>query len=345
MPLPACYSPVEVRPERCFIANKRPLDDVVAEDTTSAVLNYLSCAKRKLFAQALGRVFARACPGDGSIPARLARKERWVGELKEDLGRLRSTFDGMATLYDEARPGYPERLFDDLAALSAVGPGAQVLEIGCGTGQATLPLARRGYCVFCVELGENMAVMTRGKLADHPESRVIASSFEDWPLEEEGIFDLVISATAFHWVDPEIRYRKSAEALWAGGSLALIWNAHDPEGSSEGFPEALADVHRREAPELALERRPPRLDREPDKAGEIERSGFFKRPEERRYRFGIAHDARSYLRLLGTFSSHRALDEGTRRQLFSDVARLIDEAYGGRVVEGYRSELYVARRL
>jgi hypothetical protein len=65
--------------------------------------------------------------------------------------------------------------------------------------------------------------------------------------------------------------------------------------------------------------------------------GFFERPEERVYRFGVAHDAQSYLRLLGTFSSHRAIDERTRE-------RLIDEEYGGRVVEGFRSELYVARR-
>ena len=58
----------------------------------------------------------------------------------------------------------------------------------------------------------------------------------------------------------------------------------------------------------------------------------------------MARDAESYLRLLGTFSSHRALDEGARRQLFAAVGRLINEEYGGRVVEGYRSELYVSRK-
>ena len=130
----------------------------------------------------------------------------------------------------------------------------------------------------------------------------------------------------------------------AGGSLALVWNRPDPEGSSEGFPKALEDAHRHEAPELAPERQPSRLDREPDKAGEIERSGFFERPEERHYRFGVAHDAESYLRFLGTSSSHRSLDEETRRRLFAAVGRLIDEEYGGRVIEGYRSELYVSRK-
>ena len=260
-----------------------------------------------------------------------------------DQERLRSTFDGVASLYDEVRPGYPERLFDDLALLSGTGPGARALEIGCGTGQATLPLARRGYHLLGVELGANLAAVARTKLADHPNARVLACSFEEWPLEEEA-FDLVVSATAFHWVDPRVRYRKSAQALRPGGSLALVWNRADPEGGSEGFLEALEDVHRREAPELAPERRPPSLDRDADKAGEMERSGFFGRPEERVHRFAVSRDAEGYLRLLGTFSSHRALDERTRLRLFAAVGRLIDEEYGGRVIDGYRSELYVSRK-
>jgi SAM-dependent methyltransferase len=160
-----------------------------------------------------------------------------------------------------------------------------------------------------VELGANLARIAREKLAEHPRVRVLASSFEEWALEEEA-FDLVVSATAFHWIDPQVRYRKSAQALRSGGSLALIWNRPDPDGSSEGFPEALDDVHRRQAPELAPERRPPRLDWDPDKAGEIESSGFFERLQERVYRFGVTHDTESYLRMLKTFSSHRALDEG-----------------------------------
>jgi hypothetical protein len=99
-------------------------------------------------------------------------------------------------------------------------------------------------------------------------------------------------------------------------------------------PEVLSDLHWRKAPELANERRPPRLERTADKAGEIEGSGLFERPEERRYRFGVVHDAESYLPLLGTFSSHRVLYEVTRKRLFAAVERLIDEEFEGRVVEG-----------
>jgi ubiquinone/menaquinone biosynthesis C-methylase UbiE len=73
--------------------------------------------------------------------------------------RLRSTFDRAALLYDKVRPGYPEELSEDLLSLSGIPAGGRVLEVGCGTGQATLPLARHGYGMLCVELGENLAAL------------------------------------------------------------------------------------------------------------------------------------------------------------------------------------------
>lgn len=78
-----------------------------------------------------------------------------------DRERLRATFDEAAELYDRGRPGYPEQLFDDLAELARLRPGSRVLEIGCGTGQATAPLAKRGCEVVAVELGAGMAAVAR----------------------------------------------------------------------------------------------------------------------------------------------------------------------------------------
>src|SRR3712207_8534512 len=115
--------------------------------------------------------------------------------MTEDRNRLRLTFDGAALLYDKVRPGYPEELFDDVVALYGIPSGGRVLEIGCGTGQATVPLARRGYHVLCVELGENLAAVARRNLATYPRAEVLTADFEDIPLPEEA-FDLAASATA-----------------------------------------------------------------------------------------------------------------------------------------------------
>src|SRR5690349_21421644 len=134
------------------------------------------------------------------------------------------------------------QMFDDLAA--AVAPaGARVLEIGCGTGQATVALAEQGYRIVAVELGPDMAAVARRNLARFSSVEVITAAFEDWPLPDEP-FDVVFSATAFHWIDPAIRVSKSADALRPGGVLATVMTEHIA-GGSEAFFVAAQDCYER----------------------------------------------------------------------------------------------------
>ena len=100
--------------------------------------------------------------------------------MVEERNRLRKGFDADALLYDEVRPGYPEALFEDVVELSGIAPGGRILEIGCGTGQATAPFARRGYAILCVELGENLAAAARRNLAAYPQAEVLTADFEGW---------------------------------------------------------------------------------------------------------------------------------------------------------------------
>ncbi len=162
---------------------------------------------------------------------------------------LRSTFDGAALLYDEARPGYPEALFDDVVFLSGIPPEGSILEIGCGTGQATAPLARRGFRILCIELGANLGAIARRNLADYPLVEVRTGDFEHYPVAE-GAFDLGVSATAFHWLDPARAYPKIKRALRPGGAIALFWNEHVHTDASKGFFEAAQRIYEREAPEI-----------------------------------------------------------------------------------------------
>jgi 16S rRNA A1518/A1519 N6-dimethyltransferase RsmA/KsgA/DIM1 with predicted DNA glycosylase/AP lyase activity len=93
---------------------------------------------------------------------------------------LRDTFEEAPELYDRARPGYPGELFDDLERLAGLRAGSRILELGCGTGQATVSLARRGYEVVAVELGARLADVARRKLATFPTVTVVNSAFEAW---------------------------------------------------------------------------------------------------------------------------------------------------------------------
>src|SRR5687767_7956821 len=132
---------------------------------------------------------------------------------------LRTTFDSVAERYDRARPPYPIAIFDDLAASAKLERGSRVLDIGAGTGLATVPLAERGCDVVAIELGPELAAIAARRLAAFPSAHVVIASFEDWPLPGAP-FDAVVSATAFHWIDPRIRVAKAAAALRAGGTLA-----------------------------------------------------------------------------------------------------------------------------
>jgi SAM-dependent methyltransferase len=254
--------------------------------------------------------------------------------------RLRTTFDDAAELYDRARPGYPAELFDDVADLAGLRPGARVLEIGSGTGQATLPLAERNYHVTAIELGPNLAAVARRKLAGFPNVAVIVAAFEDWPLPPEP-FDAVVSATAFHWLDPSMRVTKAADALRPGGSLATISTNHIDGGDSQFFID-VQDCYRRWVPGSG-DIRLPSPDAIVADSDELEHSGQFEPATFRRYEWEELYSAREYIDLLSTYSDHRALEETVRRHLLDCISQVIVERYGGRIRKRYLNELRIAR--
>jgi len=78
----------------------------------------------------------------------------------------RATFDKVAGLYASARPGYPDALFADVEAHAGLAPHACLLEVGCGTGQATRAIAARGYRVSALDPGPELVRIARESCAD-----------------------------------------------------------------------------------------------------------------------------------------------------------------------------------
>ena len=185
----------------------------------------------------------------------------------------RRSFDAAAETYATARPAYPEAVFDEIAA--RVPPPASVLEVGPGPGLATVNLAERGYQVVAVELGENLARVARRRLADYPSVQVVHADFHDWE-PEPGSFDMFFSASAFHWIEPEVGYPKAHRALRPGGLLALVWNHATPgrRGGPRRFWEETDALYRRYAPSIASAEPQPRR-RGPYPRREIAASGLF----------------------------------------------------------------------
>ncbi|HEX8870258.1 MAG TPA: class I SAM-dependent methyltransferase [Lentzea sp.] len=241
-----------------------------------------------------------------------------------DRERLRTTFGEDAARYHRARPTYPPELFAQLS-------GPRILEIGPGTGQATLPLTRIGQ-VTAVELSPALAALAR---LHAPEAQVVVANFDEWPLPPDP-FDLVVSATAFHWLDPATRMARCAQALRPGGTLAVI-STHHIAGGTEQFFVDVQECYERWDPST-----PPNLRLSPadDIPFEFDESDLFGAPEFFRYEWEQAYDTEAYVDLLLTYSNHIALP--ARDQLVADIRQLIDTRHGGRVVKRYLTQLTTA---
>ncbi|MGW0731868.1 class I SAM-dependent methyltransferase [Streptomyces sp. NPDC002851] len=256
---------------------------------------------------------------------------------------LSRIFDEDPDLYDRARPGYPPELFDDLAEVASIGPGCRVLEVGAGTGKATLPLAERGCRITAVELGADMAAVARRNLAGFETVEIVTADFETWPLPQEP-FDAVVSATAFHWIDPAVRMTKAADSLRPGGALAVVATQHVAGGSEEFFVE-VQDCYERFDPATPPGLRLPAAEDvdTSDYADEVARSGRFGPVVFRRYERDLTYTTAEYLEVLRTYSGHRALPPKAREGLLECIAGLIDRRHGGRVTKRYLTELRVSR--
>jgi ubiquinone/menaquinone biosynthesis C-methylase UbiE len=132
----------------------------------------------------------------------------------------RTLFDSVAPLYQACRLRYPSNIVEFAVATAEVGVGSEVLEVGCGTGQLTEGLACYGFRLTAMDIGPSMVAAARRRLGGAALSFQV-SSFEDFAAADAS-FDLIVSGTAFHWVDPEVRFRKPARLLRPGGWLALL---------------------------------------------------------------------------------------------------------------------------
>ncbi|MBU2700504.1 SAM-dependent methyltransferase [Sporomusaceae bacterium BoRhaA] len=245
-------------------------------------------------------------------------------------------FDEIATLYHKVRPHYPQELFNDLFALTDLRQNALILEIGAGTGIATIELVKRGFHVVALEPGEQMASVLKDNLKEY-KLDVVVSTFEDWTPPPEEKFDLVVSFTAFHWLDPQTRYQRIHEILAPKGYLAVV-KYHHVAGGDQAFFNEVQKYYKQYKPnetEFKL------MEASTFKSSiqEFYANGLFKEPIKRSYLTEETYRRAEYEQLLLTYSDHRILEEKKRSQLLNSIGTLIDEQYSGQIRKSYLNEL------
>ncbi len=243
-----------------------------------------------------------------------------------------------AELYDRARPSYPAQLIDDVLRLSGEAV-SWMLDAGCGTGKAAVLFASRGVAGVGVEPDPSMAAVARRNLAGHP-WRVDPNSLEDWkPRPDDPPVDLLVSAQAWHWFTPEMRFLAAHAIIRPGGWLALWWNG--PADFDNPARRDIDAAYQELAPEFphrgVAGHGPPTVEVSPPGVA-------FGPPIERDYPWSHTYSAPEWCDLLRTQSDHRMLPGDRLEALLEAVERAI-VGHGGVYTHPYICRLWAAQRL
>jgi len=259
---------------------------------------------------------------------------------------LKTTFNRTVELYHARRPTYPAELFDKLINDTHLPKHAALLEIGPGTGQATKPLAERGYQITAVELGEELAAKARHVLAGYSNVDIITGAFEEIRLPSES-YDLVYSATAIHWVKPEFKFAKPYQLLKPNGYLAIIQTEHVSDEAGDDFffvsQPIYQKYHTKDKPinkqgDFTL----PRLkDLQPPEKIDEE---LFTPESFTVFPMTLSYSSQEYVDLLATYSPHLALPESERAAFLQEMKDLIDKDFGGYMTKHYGMTLTIAQK-
>ena len=255
------------------------------------------------------------------------------------------TFDTVVSTYEKMRPGYVDELYKMIFDYVTLDESSHAVEVGIGSGQATLPILKTGCHVTAVEYGANFSELCKKKFKDYPSFQVINDKFENVELVETG-YDFVYSATAFHWVPEEIGYSKVFSILKSGGVFARFANhpfrdKGNPALSEEMdciYKEYYYKYHKRkqETPQEYTE------EQAKHRAFIAEKYGFtdIQYALFQRTRTFIAQE---YKNLLATYSDHIAIEETIRNEFFFKLEDAINR-HGGSITIYDTMDLQLARK-
>ena len=254
-----------------------------------------------------------------------------------------NVFGEAAGEYEAVRPGYPAALVTDLVAGAGPGP---VLEVGAGTGKATVQFATYGIDLVCLEPDARMAAVLAGRHL--PGVTVVVDRFETWPPDRG--YGLLYSAQAWHWLDRGRRNDLAWGALAPGGLLALFWNGF--RLADAALHAALAEIDRETFPGGDQTAHAWQADEHPVEvvafAEEWAELGLhddarFTELRSRHYEWTLRYSAPDYARYLATTSLYRMLEPDDRATALTAVTEAVDR-HGGEIEIKVDTALATARR-
>lgn len=255
------------------------------------------------------------------------------------------TFDTVASTYEKLRPGYVEELYQVLFDYISINENSNVVEVGSGGGQATAPMLVTGCRLSAVEYGEQFSELLKEKFKEYQNFSVITGKFEDTEFDEN-VFDLVFSASAFHWVPEKIGYEKVFSMLKSGGVFARFANHPYRDKGNPALSEEIDNIYDEYYNKFHNKKREVLTEYTEEQAKNramiADKYGFTDIRYALFYRERV-FSAKEYVELLGTYSDHIAIEESIRTKFFSRIEEAINK-HGGTITIYDTIDLQLARK-
>jgi SAM-dependent methyltransferase len=256
----------------------------------------------------------------------------------------RSLFGHDPSLYERARPAYPERVYEVLVERCGLATGSRIFEVGAGTGQVTSRLAQAGAGVVAIEPDPGLAALLAERTKTLSTVSIHIGPFESASLPSAS-FDLGVAATSFHWIDPARGLPKVRRLLVPGGWWAMWWTVFMDTERPDPFYEATDSIVSPlpRGPSAAMAGRPPfALDIEA-RSAELMTAGM-ERVETELIRWTAHFDARGIRRLYSTFSSISGLALDEREAVLDTVEAIAEDSFNGHVERPFQTIVYTSQR-
>ncbi|MEK7622004.1 MAG: class I SAM-dependent methyltransferase [Patescibacteria group bacterium] len=236
-----------------------------------------------------------------------------------------ASFDVFAETYHSVRPGYPAQLYADIKELCGIGKEPRLLEVGAGSGIATVELAKLGGRVVAIEPGSHLAAIARKQTEGFKNVEILEETFESF--ESSECFDAVLAFTAYHWVDQGIGYQKVHDLLDDSGSLVLVWNSFFLSDSAvtaevnRAYHEYLPDAYPDESTVGGVNEGV--LSKLHRREQEVVQNPMLYTVGIRKYYTAYNYNAKTYPKLLNTFPKIVEIPEEKRQKFFARISEIV----------------------
>ncbi len=261
-----------------------------------------------------------------------------------DLEQRKVWYTPVVEAYDRGRPRYPEALIQRAMEAAHLCADSTILEVGGGSGIATIHFAQLGCAIDVVEPNPAFSQVAERRLAAFPKVQLFQQSFEEWQVKPQA-YEIVLAANAWHWISSDIKYVKASQTLRADGSLVLLWNL-TLEPSHEMY-QVLNQVYQAYAPASApeYEGREKQAEIVAGLGKSVGDSGLFEPPSTELIPCEQTYSVDRYLDYLSSGSQYVALESQVRANLFSGLRSALEQQFEGEIQLFNLAALQIARKI